>query len=75
MYCECHKIYPNCGGSYVDHMIISSWLVKKKNLINKKDNKCFQYAVTLSLNQEEVKNICKEQQKFNLLKRNKSGKE
>ena len=24
LYCECHKIYPNCGGSYVDHMIISS---------------------------------------------------
>ena len=24
------------------------------NLINKKDNKCFQYAVTVALNQEEI---------------------
>ena len=57
LYCECHKIYPNCGRSYVDPMIIFSWLGKKQkiNPINKKDNKCFQYAVTLSLNQEEVK--------------------
>ena len=37
-----------------------SWLDKKQksnkiNPINKKDNKCFQYAVTVALNHEEIK--------------------
>ena len=37
-----------------------SWLDKKHksnkiNPINKKDNKCFQYAVTVALNHEEIK--------------------
>ena len=31
------------------------------NLINNKDNKCFQYAVTVSVNREEIK---KERTKF-----------
>ena len=36
-----------------------SWLDKKKatiNFINEKDNKCFQYTVTVALNYEEIKN-------------------
>ena len=41
---KCHKIYPNHGGSYID----SPYCIKNKkaaiNLINKKDNKCIQYA-------------------------------
>ena len=49
MYYKCHKINPNRGGSYVD----SSDLTKNKkapiNPINKKDNKCFQYAATVAL--------------------------
>ena len=36
-----------------------SWLDKKRigtiNLIIKKDNKCFQYAVTFAVNNEEIK--------------------
>ena len=36
-----------------------SWLDKKQiktiNPINKKDNKCFQYAVAVTLNHEEIK--------------------
>ena len=52
MYYKCHKINPNHGGSYVDS---PDWIKHKKatiNLINKKDNKCFPYAITVALNCE-----------------------
>ena len=55
MYYECHKINPKCGGSYLD---CPDWIKNKKatiNLINKKDNKCFQYAVTVALNNDKIK--------------------
>ena len=54
LYCKCHKINPNCGESYIDP---PDWIKNKQatiNLINKKD-KCFQYAVTVALNYEEIK--------------------
>ena len=39
------------------------WLDKSKqtaiNPINKKDNKCFQYTVTVALNHEEIKGLHK----------------
>ena len=35
--------------------------------INKKYSKCFQYPVTVALNQEEIKKILKEEQKLNFL--------
>ena len=58
-YYKCLKINPNCDGSYID----SPDTIKNKkatiNLINKKDNKCFQCAVTVALNQEEIKKIHK----------------
>ena len=60
LYCKCHKINPNCGGSYTDS---PDWIKNKKatiNPINKKDNKCFRYAVTVTLNHEEIKKVCKE---------------
>ena len=40
----------NRSGSYIDS---PDWIKNKKatiNTINKKDNKCFQYAVTVALN-------------------------
>ena len=49
------KINPNLGGSYTDS---PDWMKKKKaaiDPINKKDNKCFQYAVRLALIYEEIK--------------------
>ena len=49
LYCKCHKINPNCGGSYIDS---PDWIKNKKvtiNSINKKDNKCFQYTVIVAL--------------------------
>ena len=57
---KCHKINPSCGRSYED----SPGRMKSKkatiNLIDKKDNKCFQYAVTVALNQVEIKTIRKD---------------
>ena len=54
LYCKCHKINLNHGGSYIDS---PDWIKNKKttiNPINKKYNKCFQYAVIVPLNYEEV---------------------
>ena len=54
MYYKCHKINPNRSGSYIDS---PDWIKNKKatiNLINKKASKCFQYAVTVVLNHEEI---------------------
>ena len=62
-----HKINPNRGGSYIDS---SGWIKHKKatiNSINKKDNKHFQYAVTVVFNHREIKQIHKEKQKLNFL--------
>ena len=55
LYYKCHKINPNRGGSYIDS---PNWIENKKAtkiLSIKKDNKCFQYAVTGALNYEEMK--------------------
>ena len=43
---------PNRGGPYIDS---SDW-IKKATItpINKKDNKCFQYAITVALNHEKI---------------------
>ena len=54
IYYKYHKENPNRGGSYVD----SPHQIKNKNEtinpINKKDNKFFQYAVTVALHNEEI---------------------
>ena len=49
-----YKTNSNRGGSYVDSL---NWIKSKKvtiNPINKKDNKCFQYVVTVPLNYEQI---------------------
>ena len=49
---KCHKTNSNRGGLYIDS---PHWIKNKKatkNLISKKDNKCFQYS---ALNYEEIK--------------------
>ena len=54
------KITPDRGGSYTDS---SDWIKNKKatiHHINKKDNKCFQYPVTVTLMMKKYKKICKE---------------
>ena len=55
LYYKWHKINPNRGRSYIES---PDWIKNKKatiNYINKKDNKCFQYAVTVALNYEEIR--------------------
>ena len=55
LYYKCHKTKPNGGGSYIDS---PDWIKNKKakiNPINEKYNKCFQYALTVTLNLEEIK--------------------
>ena len=45
----------NRSGSYIDSR---DWIKNEKatiNPIHKKDNKCFQYALTVPLNYEEIK--------------------
>ena len=55
LYYKCNKINPNCGGSSID----SPDRIKNKkatiNPINKKDNECFQYAVIVVLNYEQIR--------------------
>ena len=54
LYYKCHEINPNRGGSHVNS---PDWIKNKGaaiNPINKKDNKCFQYVVTVALYREEI---------------------
>ena len=49
-----HKIYLKRSGSYIED---PEWIKNKKTTINpknKKDNKCFQYTVTMALNYDET---------------------
>ena len=49
LYYQCHRINANRGGSYIDS---PDWIKNEKaiiNTFNNKDNKCFQYAVTVAL--------------------------
>ena len=54
LYYKCHKINFSRVGSYID----SPDSIKNKkatiNPFNKKDNKSFQYTVTVALNHEEI---------------------
>ena len=54
LYYDLHKISLNRGGSYIDSL---KWLKDKKATINpkNKDDKCFQYAITVALNHEQIK--------------------
>ena len=49
-----NKISLNRSGSYIDSL---EWLKNKKATINPKnsDDKCFQYALTVALNHEQIK--------------------
>ena len=55
LYYNLNKISLSRGGSYIDS---PEWLKNKKATINPKNNddKCFQYAVTVALNYENIKN-------------------
>ena len=55
LYYNLRKISLNRGGSYIDS---PKWLKNKKATINPKnhDDKCFQYAITIALNYQNIKN-------------------
>ena len=55
LYNKLHKKSLYRGGSYINS---PQWLKNKKATINPKDNddKCFQYAVTVALNHQNIKN-------------------
>ena len=50
LYYKCHKINPNHCRSYINSLDRTKIKKVTINLINKKDNKCFKYAVTVALN-------------------------
>ena len=54
LYYSLHKISLNRGGSYIDS---PDWLKNKKATINlkNKNNECFKYAITATLNHEKIK--------------------
>ena len=56
MYYKFHKVNFRCGGSYIDS---PDWIKNKIATINPKneDDKYFQYATTVALNQEEIKGV------------------
>ena len=54
LYYNHNKVSLSRGGSYIDS---PKWLKNKKATIypqNKKDDRCFQYAVTVALNYEQI---------------------
>ena len=53
LYYDFNKISLNRGGSYMES---AKWIKDKKSTINPQnnDNKCFQYAVTVALNRDEI---------------------
>ena len=53
LYYKCHQVNLN-GGSNIES---PDWIKSKKAVINPKNekDKCFQYAVTVALNYEEIK--------------------
>ena len=56
LYYKLHKTSLNRGGSYIDS---PEWLKNKEatiNPINKKDDKCSQYAITVALNYQNINN-------------------
>ena len=55
LYYNLNKVSLSRGGSYIDS---PKWIKNKRATINpqnKKDDRCFQYAVTVALNHEQVK--------------------
>ena len=55
LYYECHKVNPSRSGSYINFPDRIKTKKATMNPINKKDDRCLQYAVTIVLNHEEIK--------------------
>ena len=70
---DLNKISLSRGRSYIES---PEWLKNEKKTINPKNNedKCFQYALIVALNYEQIKKTLKEYQKLSLLLINTIGK-
>ena len=66
LYYHLHKVGLKRSGSYIDS---PEWLKNKKATINPENNddNCFQYALTVALNHQNIGKTLKEYQKLNLL--------
>ena len=73
LYYNLNKVSLSRGGSYIDSL---KWLKNKEAIINpkNKDGTCFQYALTVALNYEQIKKTLKEYQILNHLLINTIGK-
>ena len=73
LYYNLNKVSLSRGGSYIDS---PKWLKNKKATINpkNKDDKCFQYALTVAIIMNKLKTIQKEYQRSNLSLINTIGK-
>ena len=54
MYYKCHKTNFKSDGSHIDSLDWKKSKIAAINPINKNDNKCFQYAVTVAINHEKI---------------------
>ena len=75
LYCHLQKTsLKRIGSSYIDS---PEWLQNKKATMNPKNNddNCFQFALTVALNYQNIKKNHKEYQKLNPLLINMIGKE
>ena len=66
LYYHFEKVGLKRSGSYIDS---PKWLKNKKATINPENNddNCFQYALTVALNHQNIGKTLKEYQKLNLL--------
>ena len=53
VYYKCYKVNFKHGGSYIDS---PGWIKKGTKNPKNTDDKCFQYAVTVALNYEQINN-------------------
>ena len=74
LYYKCHKINVNRSGSYIDSLDFIKNNKSTRNLANG-DDKCLEYAITVTFNHVKIEKICKEYQKSKLLQINITGKE
>ena len=54
-----HRISFKQGGSYIDSLDRMKHKKEIINCLNKKDKKCFEYAVIIALNHEKIKKLAK----------------
>ena len=63
-YYKSHKINPKWEGLYID---FPNWIKSKRETINKKDNKCFQYFAIFAVIYQEIKKGLQRSLRENLL--------